>query len=219
MSTAQEQAWAGEFGDAYHDRNTGRVPANRAFFRKVLNTPGCGSSRHYAGVSIKSAVEFGCGTGENLRALKQLIPGADLAGLEINYQAASIAQSLNDCPIYCTSLFEFEPTRTWELAFTKGVLIHVAPADLERAYDKLVRASSRWVLVAEYYNPIPVEVEYRGRTGLLWKRDFAGELLARYPELELHSYGFVYHRDPYPQDDLTWFLLEKRLPNPDGGVR
>ena len=32
-----------------------------------------------------------------------------------------------------------------------------------------------------------------------------------YPELRLVNYGFAYHRDEsFPQDDITWFLLEKR---------
>jgi len=44
----------------------------------------------------------------------------------------------------------------------------------------------------------------------LFKRDFAGEMLDRYPALKLLDYGFVYRRDPlFPQDDMTWFLLEK----------
>jgi hypothetical protein len=34
-------------------------------------------------------------------------------------------------------------------------------------------------------------------------------MLDRFPDLSLVEYGFVYHRDPFPQDDLTWFLLEK----------
>jgi hypothetical protein len=29
--------------------------------------------------------------------------------------------------------------------------------------------------------------------------------------MHLCDYGFVYHRDPlFPQDDITWFLMEKR---------
>jgi len=52
-------------------------------------------------------------------------------------------------------------------------------------------------------------VPYRGNAERLFKRDFAGELIDRYG-LQLVSYGFAYHRDPYhPQDDITWFLLEK----------
>ena len=32
-----------------------------------------------------------------------------------------------------------------------------------------------------------------------------------FDDLELHSYGFGYHRDlNFPQDDENWFLLEKK---------
>jgi spore coat polysaccharide biosynthesis protein SpsF len=56
-----------------------------------------------------------------------------------------------------------------------------------------------------------VEVPYRGNSGKLFKRDFAGEMLDRYSDLQLLDYGFGYHRDPqFPVDDITWFLLEKR---------
>jgi spore coat polysaccharide biosynthesis protein SpsF len=45
----------------------------------------------------------------------------------------------------------------------------------------------------------------------LFKRDFAGEMMDRYPDLKLLDYGFVYHRDPaFPDDDITWFLMEKK---------
>jgi spore coat polysaccharide biosynthesis protein SpsF len=55
-----------------------------------------------------------------------------------------------------------------------------------------------------------VEVLYRGHTSKLFKRDFAGEMLDTYPDLSMVDYGFVYSRDNnFPQDDVTWFLLEK----------
>lgn len=210
MDTPQEQVWRGKFGDDYTDRNMGRVPANRAFFRRVFSAPSVHQNAPYASPRIKSALELGCGAGENLQALRTMYPAMDLAGIEINHVAAARAHALTSCPIYNTSLLDFQPTRTWDLTFTKGVLIHIPPTELERAYALLVQASSRWVLIAEYYSPQPVEVPYRGERSLLWKRDFAGELLAAYPELALYSYGWVYHRDTYPQDDLTWFLMEKK---------
>ena len=49
--------------------------------------------------------------------------------------------------------------------------------------------------LVEYYNPTPVEVEYRGHVQKLFKRDFAGEMLDRFPDLTLVHYGFAYHRD------------------------
>ena len=75
----------------------------------------------------------------------------------------------------------------------------------------MYHASARFLLVAEYYNPEPIEITYRGHTARLFKRDFAGDLVNRFPDLALIDYGFIYHRDPvFPQDDITWFLLEKR---------
>lgn len=92
----------------------------------------------------------------------------------------------------------------------KGVLIHIAPDQLAAVYEKLYQVSRRYILIAEYYNPKPVSIPYRGHADRLFKRDFAGEMLDRYPDLELVDYGFVYHRDPlFPQDDMTWFLLQR----------
>ena len=51
---------------------------------------------------------------------------------------------------------------------------------------------------------------YKTEQERFWAGDFAGEIMERYPQLKLIDYGFVYHKDhSFPQDDLTWFLLEK----------
>ncbi|MBI3705395.1 MAG: pseudaminic acid biosynthesis-associated methylase, partial [Rhizobiales bacterium] len=39
--------------------------------------------------------------------------------------------------------------------------------------------------------------------------DVAGDMLDRVP-LRIVDYGFAWRRDPvFPQDDVTWFLLER----------
>jgi spore coat polysaccharide biosynthesis protein SpsF len=38
---------------------------------------------------------------------------------------------------------------------------------------------------------------------------FAGEIMDRFEDLILVDYGFTWHRDEFPQDDITWFLMEK----------
>jgi hypothetical protein len=101
-------------------------------------------------------------------------------------------------------------TRKAQLSFIKGVLIHINPDHLQEVYEKLYNASEKFILVAEYYNPSPVAIPYRGHDDRLFKRDFAGELLEKYSDLELVDYGFAYRRDPaFPQDDITWFLMRK----------
>jgi pseudaminic acid biosynthesis-associated methylase len=73
-----------------------------------------------------------------------------------------------------------------------------------------VSSSKKYICIAEYYNRTPVSINYRGHDERLYKRDFVGEVLDKFPSLTLVDYGFVYHRDPnFPQDDITWFLLEK----------
>ena len=108
------------------------------------------------------------------------------------------------------SIIGFRPPRTWDLVLVKGVLIHINPDMLPDVYDSLVAACSRYLLVAEYYNPSPVAIPYRGHSDRLFKRDFAGEIMDLHPEMTLVDYGFSYRRDnKAPQDDITWFLLEK----------
>ncbi len=70
---------------------------------------------------------------------------------------------------------------------------------------------SKYILLCEYYNPTPISLEYRGHSNKLFKRDFAGEMLEKYSNLELKDYGFSYSKDKnYPLDDITWFLMKKK---------
>lgn len=193
---ARTDFWKGDFGNQYHGRAPGDPEANYHLFRHAL-----------AARRIQSIIELGAGTGANLLGLRKLIPHAELCGVEVNEAACQELAKRAD-QVITASVLDLAVAEQWDLAFTKGLLIHIAPEDLPKAYDSLVGVSRRYVLVAEYYNPTPVEVLYRGHAGRLWKRDFAGELIDRYG-LRLLDYGFVYRRDLHPQDDLTWFLMEK----------
>jgi spore coat polysaccharide biosynthesis protein SpsF len=201
--TTQENLWAGEFGDDYilRNRDAALVDSNRALLDKIL------SRTH----GVTSAIEFGANIGNNLRALRELMPEGELHSIEINESAAAQIRAWGGATVEVGSLLDYQPARQWDLSFTKGVLIHLPPEALPDIYDKLVAASSRYVMVCEYYNPSPVEVTYRGHEHALFKRDFAGEILDAHPELRLVDYGFTYHRDPqHPLDDSTWFLMEKQ---------
>ena len=81
---------------------------------------------------------------------------------------------------------------------------------LQQVYEKLYQSSEKYILIAEYYNPSPVTINYRGHSDRLFKRDFAGEFLEKFKDTELVDYGFSYRKDPaFPQDDITWFLIKK----------
>jgi spore coat polysaccharide biosynthesis protein SpsF len=204
FKTEQETFWAGEFGANYIARNTGDklLASNLAFFAKALA----------AANNPASCIEFGANVGMNLRALKLLYPDQEQHAIEINTEAAAgLRQVIPVEHIHQASVLDFLPARTWDLVLIKGLLIHIAPDWLGRVYDALHKACGRYVLLCEYYSPKPEMIPYRGHKNRLFKRDFCGELLDRHSDFKLLDYGFAYHRDPdFPQDDINWFVVEKR---------
>jgi pseudaminic acid biosynthesis-associated methylase len=205
--TEQEQLWAGRFGDEYVSRNTTTelIENNIDFFADAL-----GKVR-----GVHTILELGCNAGCNLAALEYLDPSRELTGVDINQSALRQLRilfedkKLEQPRVHCHSIVDFYPAETYDLVFTKGVLIHIDPNQLSMVYNKLFELSNRYILIAEYYNPKPDEVLYRGMKGKLFRRDFAGEMMDRYP-LKLVDYGFRYHRGEYPLDDITFFLMEKK---------
>jgi pseudaminic acid biosynthesis-associated methylase len=203
FKTEQEAFWAGNFGTEYIQRNQGDalLASNLDFFSKALR----------AARRIKSCIEFGANIGMNLKAIKLLHPEIEAHAIEINNDAAKeLSTVINPLHINNKSILDFIPSRQWDLTIIKGVLIHINPEVLPQVYDKLVASVGSYLLVAEYYNPAPLAIPYRGHSDRLFKRDFAGEIMDRHPKMQLVDYGFAYRRDPnFPQDDLTWFLMEK----------
>ena len=201
--TEQESFWEGQFGDEYALRNQGAnlISSNINLFSKILARTN----------DVGGIIEFGANIGNNLKALHQLLPTAALAGIEINELAAEQLRNWGEVQVFHDSILEFNNQEQWDMSLIKGVLIHISPERLNDVYDRLYKASKRYICLVEYYNPTPVEVNYRGHTNRLFKRDFAGEILDRFADLTVVDYGFVWHRDPtFPLDDCSWFLLEKR---------
>ncbi len=203
FKTAQEAFWAGEFGADYIGRNESQelLASNLNFFSTAMRRAD----------KINSCIEFGANIGMNLKAIKLLHPSVSLNAIEINDTAAAqLKQLVGEANVFNGSIFDYPVTKQFDLSLIKGVLIHINPDMLQNVYEKLYEASIKYILVCEYYNPSPVAIPYRGHNDRLFKRDFAGEMLENFSDLKLIDYGFSYKRDPvFPQDDITWFLMEK----------
>ena len=201
--TEQESFWAGKFGNDYIDRNDGEdmLASNLNFFSKALKQT----------KKITSCIELGANIGMNLKALKLLYPSLSIDAVEINQQAClELEKVVGKIHTFNKSIFDFNSKLKYDFVLIRGVLIHINPERLSDVYKKLYQLSNRYILIAEYYNPSPVALTYRGHNERLFKRDFAGEFLDKFPNLNLVDYGFIYHRDRnFPQDDITWFLIEK----------
>jgi pseudaminic acid biosynthesis-associated methylase len=206
--TEQEKFWAGEFGTEYSDRNVGAniLASNIALFADIFKRT----------LKLNSVIEFGANIGLNLRALDLLYPGQEQVAVEINEAAAKkINDALPNSKVFNLAISDFDSgmlsNGPCDLALIKGVLIHINPDQLKMVYKKLYESTNKFILICEYYNPKPDTVSYRGHSDKLFRRDFAGEMLDIYSDLKLVNYGFAYHRDAsFPQDDLTWFLIERK---------
>lgn len=204
FNTDQEDFWAGDFGDRYIKRNGSQklLASNLKFFSNTLNCAG----------KVSSCLEFGANIGMNFKALSLLYPQIKCKGVEINKTATNILSGLiGKKNVFQGSIFDYPVKEKFDLVLVKGILIHISPKKLNLVYKKMYQAAKRLILICEYYNPSPVTIKYRGHSDRLFKRDFTGEMLGKYPALKLVDYGFVYRRDnSFPQDDITWFLLSKK---------
>lgn len=198
----QELFWSNQFGSKYILRNTEKKLNlnNYFFFKKILKK-----------IKFNSLLEFGSNIGSNITVLKKINKKINkIAAIEINKKAALILKEKHkDVIVFNSSISKFKPNDQFDLVLCKGILIHINPNQIKYIYDKIYRSCKKYILIAEYYNPEPIKIIYKGYSNKLFKRDFAGEMLKKYKKLNLINYGFVYHKDKHPQDDITWFLLEK----------
>lgn len=197
--TEQEQFWAGDFGHEYTDRNAVSPAHRRPFFESILRKI----------PTVSGICELGANRGHNLLAIQSINPQYHLTGVELNDTAYDVLASHEGIEAVHAAIQDVAPVRAYDLVFTCGVLIHINPADLPAIYRKMAALSQRYVLINEYFNPVPVEVSYRGHTGKLFKRDFGGEFLNANPnQFRLVDYGFLWQRVEPAWDNTTWWLFE-----------
>jgi pseudaminic acid biosynthesis-associated methylase len=203
-------SWRGGFGESYMGRNraTTDVTAEAASaFRRMLEGPGTLKE-------LGSVLEVGANVGINLIGLRSLLgPTARLSAVEPNPLAC--AELRTNTELGLEQIVESDayaiplPDASFDLTFTNGVLIHVPPDRLPDAMREIVRVSRRFVLCSEYFSHVPVEIPYRGESGLLWKRDFGSAYLENCPDLKVRHYGFLWQAEFPHFDNLNWWLFEK----------
>ena len=195
-----EAMWAGEFGDAYVERNADAHTGREAFWRERVETLG-----------IASALEIGCNVGGNLRWLATLLGNESVAGVDVNARALEVAREhIPGANLRLTSGRELPfADAAFDLVFTVGVLIHQSQADLPSVIDEMVRCSGRYVLCAEYYAETLEEVPYRGQEGALFKQDYGARIQERHPDLQLLDRTFLGASDDTSWDDVTVWTFAK----------
>ncbi|MBN1871044.1 MAG: methyltransferase domain-containing protein [Candidatus Omnitrophica bacterium] len=214
-TTSQISAWKGGFGDNYTDRN--KMSLSRL---DDLYTRQYGISRSRLneifldGIRRDSSIlEVGSNVGNQLALLRKM-GFRNLCGVELNSYAAKLAKErMEDTYIIQGSAFTLPfKTAQFDLVFTSGVLIHIAPSDIEKVMREIYRCSRRYIWGFEYYNESYIEVEYRGKDNMLWKADFAKLYLETCDKLSLVKKKRIKYVNQDIEDAM--FLLEKPGSNP-----
>jgi pseudaminic acid biosynthesis-associated methylase len=209
-ATPQIDVWKGQFGREYTERNTFETDALDELYRKNYGVTRTQINEKFLRDIPKDAriLEVGCNTGNQL-ALLQKMGYRDLSGVELQPYALEIARSRTEGITLKEGSVLSLPYQdaAFDLVFTSGVLIHIAPADLPRALSEIHRCARTYIWGMEYYATEITEVNYRNQNGLLWKMNYARRYQESFPELTLVKE----ERLPYlenPNTD-TVFLLRK----------
>ena len=186
---AAVELWRGEFGNAYTDRNQVDWRARRPFWRDVMSVTGA-----------RSVLEIGCNAGWNLSAIKWDFPQVRAVGTDVNPHALEQAHTAG-LEVYECLDFRAVPGK-FDLVFTAGVLIHIEPRHVNEVMAAIIDKSAKWVLAVEYESNYETEIEYRGQSGLCWKRPYG---------VMYESMGLKYSEQWAPSgfDNCTAWLMSK----------
>lgn len=194
-----EALWAGEFGDAYNERNLDAGERRDIFWKGIL--------RKY---SVGRVLEVGCNVGANLRWICEGVSPHEIYGVDINWSALKrLRDSLPMVNAILSAARDLPFRDKWfDLVFTAGVLIHQSADALPVVMAEIVRCSRRYVLCVEYFAEEPVEVLYRGQERALFKRNYGRIYQEMFPDLKLVESEELSREQGW--DDVRYWWFEKK---------
>lgn len=210
-TTFQLRRWEGNFGKEYTDRNTLTPQQLDQLYKRNYGISRNELNKVFLGDLDRSfkILEVGSNLGDQLLSLQRM-GFENLYGIEVNSYAVEQAKAnTENINIIRGSAFDIPfKDRYFDLVFTSGVLIHIAPQDIERALREIHRCSREYIWGFEYYADSYTEVRYRDQDNLLWKTDFAGLYLDLFGDLELVKERRLKYLENENVD--TMFLIRKR---------
>lgn len=193
-----EHLWAGEFGDAYIERNR-EAGVNREHFWAAI----------MAEFPARRVLEVGCNIGANLSWICQSAAAQHVCGVDVNVKA--LLELRRNLPgvhaVWSPARMLPFRSNSFDLVFTMGVLIHQPESALASVMSEILRCSGRYALCAEYFSEKTVEIEYRRQKGALFKRSYGAIYRRLYPSLILLRQGFLRREEGW--DDATYWLFKK----------
>jgi len=209
--TEQMKKWMGEFGKEYTDRNALTLDKMDELYRKNYRITRTQLNNLFIGELDRAIkiLEVGSNIGNQLLLLQKM-GFKNLYGIEINSYAVEISKSrTKNINIIQGSAFDIPlKDEYFDLVFTSGLLIHIAPSDIEIVMQEIYRCTKEYIWGFEYYADKYTEIVYRGKRNLLWKANFPRLYLDLFDDLELVKEKRLEYLNDNNIDVM--FLLKKR---------
>ena len=121
-------------------------------------------------LGAKKILEAGCNIGNNLRSFPLDL---EVFGLDMNKKALEIAKSKFPSFNFKQGSLTKIPfdDNYFDLVFTRGVLIHIHPDDVNNTMRELLRVSKKWIFNLEYFGEDNKMIKWKRGDEMLWYRD------------------------------------------------
>lgn len=210
--TEQMRQWEGQFGTEYTDRNALSLDEMEILYKERYGITRSEMNSGFIGKFKRNMkiFEVGSNIGNQLLCV-QKAGFESLYGIELQSYAVELSKSrTRGINIIQGSAFDI-PFKDdfFDLVFTSGLLIHIAPDSIAAVLDEIHRCTKRYIWCFEYYSPVYTEiVGYQGRDNLLWKANFPKLFLDNFSDLRLvEEKHFKYLNN----DNVdVMFLLQKK---------
>ena len=122
------------------------------------------------GLGAKKICEVGTNVGNNLIGFPKT---SDVTGVDLNEYALSINKEKHpEFKFDLASALDLPYSDdSFDLVFTRGVLIHIDPTNIDKAIDELFRVSKKWIINLEYFGEDSKSISWKRGDDLLWYRD------------------------------------------------
>jgi pseudaminic acid biosynthesis-associated methylase len=205
------EQWAGDFGKEYTDRNALSLEELELLYKGYYGITRMEMNRKFVGDLDKDikVLEVGSNIGNQLLCLQNM-GFKNLYGIELQSYAVELSKSrTKGINIIQGSAFDIPfKDNFFNLVFTSGLLIHIAPENIAEVLDEICRCAKQYIWGLEYYADEHTMINYRGHTDLLWKADFPKLFLDRFKDLRLVKVECFKYLNNNNVDVM--FLLEKK---------
>lgn len=206
----QQKFWKGTFGKGYLERNLFTPATFDQSYKKKFGITRSAMNRDFLDVLPRDIriLEVGANFGAQLQLLQKM-GFTNLYGVELNPAIADYGRKT----VRGINLIEGDALNlpfkdnSFDLVFTSGVLIHIAPKDRAKAIREIYRCSKKYIWGFEYFAEKSTEILYRGHKNRLWKANFLALYKKQFPKLKLVKQQLYRYKGETNEDVM--FLFKK----------